>query len=250
MAYLKDADLEFLSKCSDKDLNDLVYCLTHGKDGQLRLTQELTDTQKYKQYYPKHSMYWQEIAGEIQCFGANTFMTILRGGQGVPYKEILCDVCNKLKVPYDSQDSTEDIEQALILKFLADTINEMPEGDRKKLVAELKIPKSSSASTRAVVSAARMIFKQGGFQSYQITMIVANMAYKSVMGRGLSLVANSTITKTMSILAGPVGWAFTTTWAMIDISGSAYRVTVPAVFEIALLRQAVKNKKKRFFGLF
>ena len=42
MAYFKDPDLEFLSKCSDKELNDLVYCLTHGKDGHIRLTEELT----------------------------------------------------------------------------------------------------------------------------------------------------------------------------------------------------------------
>jgi len=33
MAYRYDPDLEFLSKCTDEDLNDLVYCLTHDKDG-------------------------------------------------------------------------------------------------------------------------------------------------------------------------------------------------------------------------
>lgn len=250
MAYFKDPDLEFLSKCSDKELNDLVYCLTHGKDGHIRLTEELTQSELYKKYHPKHSLYWQAIAAEIQCFGANTFMTILRGGQGVPYREVLCDVCKKLKVKYNSHASTEEIEQDLILKVFEDALENMPDADRKKITSKLDIPKSSSSSARAITSAARLIFQQGGFKSYQISVIVANAVYKAVMGRGLSLAANSTLTKSLSVLTGPVGLAISIAWAMIDISGSAYRVTIPAVFEIALLRQSSKSKKKTFFGLF
>lgn len=52
MAYRTDYDLEFLSQCSSEDLNDLVYCLTHDKDGSTRLTEELTMTESYKKYYP------------------------------------------------------------------------------------------------------------------------------------------------------------------------------------------------------
>ena len=48
MAYRTDSDLEFLSQCSDEDLNDLVYCLTHDKDGSTRFTEELTKTEAYK----------------------------------------------------------------------------------------------------------------------------------------------------------------------------------------------------------
>ena len=102
MAYRYDPDLEFLAECSDTDLEDLVYCLTHDKDGTVRLTEELTMSDKYKRYSPKHSMYWEEIAAEIQCFGANTFATIFRGGKGVLYKEVLTDVCDKMKVNYNS----------------------------------------------------------------------------------------------------------------------------------------------------
>ena len=41
MAYRYDADLEFLGQMKSEDLNDLVYCLTHDKDGSARFTEEL-----------------------------------------------------------------------------------------------------------------------------------------------------------------------------------------------------------------
>lgn len=76
MAYRYDSDLEFLGAIKSEDLSDLVYCLTHDKDGEERFTEELTQHAKYKRHYPDHSMYWEEIAAEIQCFGANTFVTL------------------------------------------------------------------------------------------------------------------------------------------------------------------------------
>lgn len=39
MAYRYDHDLEFLGKLSSDELNDLVYTLTHDKDGKNRLHQ-------------------------------------------------------------------------------------------------------------------------------------------------------------------------------------------------------------------
>lgn len=93
MAYRYDDDLEFLESCKDEDLKILVNHLTKDKDGDARFTEELTMNENYKKYYPQHSKYWREIAAEIQCFGGNTFVTMLRGGKGVVYKEVLCDVC-------------------------------------------------------------------------------------------------------------------------------------------------------------
>jgi len=66
MAYRHDADLEFLGQMKSEDLGDLVYCLTHDKDGSVRLTEELTTASAYKANYPDHHAYWELIAAEIQ----------------------------------------------------------------------------------------------------------------------------------------------------------------------------------------
>ena len=83
MAYRYDSDLEFLGQMESEELGDLVYCLTHDRDGSVRLTEELTMNELYKQHHPDHKQYWELIAAEVQCFGANTFATMLRGGKGV-----------------------------------------------------------------------------------------------------------------------------------------------------------------------
>ena len=77
----------------------------------------------------------------------------------------------------------------------------------------------------------------GGFKSYQLTLIIANAIMKALFGRGLTLVANSTLTRIMAILTGSIGWAITALWTMIDIAGPAYRVTIPAVIQVAYLRK-------------
>ena len=45
------------------------------------------------------------------------------------------------------------------------------------------------------------------------------------------------------MLAGPVGWALTGAWTLTDVAGPAYRVTIPAVIQIALLRKTYQAEK-------
>lgn len=43
------------------------------------------------------------------------------------------------------------------------------------------------------------LIKIGGFKSYQIAVIVANQVMKVLLGRGLSLAANATLTRALSL---------------------------------------------------
>ncbi|QCH26938.1 DUF3944 domain-containing protein [Clostridium tyrobutyricum] len=237
--YRYDTDLEFLKYCSNEDLDLLVTYLIKDKDGNPRLTEELTYTDEYKLYSPNHKMYWQLIAAELQCFGANTFATLFRGGKGVLYKELLMDVCNKLKVNYNKNSSTEIIEMNLIMKILTDSIENMDSQQIKDIIKELKL-KTTNYSKEALLAALQFAIKIGGFQSYEIAVIVANAVAKQLLKRGLSFTANATLTRAISIFAGPIGWIITGAWTLIDIGGPAYRVTIPSVVQIAYMR--LKNK--------
>ncbi len=48
MVYIDDSDLEFLKEVRSKDLDALIYCLTHDIDGELRFSEELTVADEYK----------------------------------------------------------------------------------------------------------------------------------------------------------------------------------------------------------
>ncbi|WP_438320260.1 DUF3944 domain-containing protein (plasmid) [Edwardsiella tarda] len=236
MAYRYDQDLTFLEDCTDAQLDDLVYLLTHDKDGETRWTEELTMSNSYKLYYPKHSLYWQDIAAEIQCFGANTFATIFRGGRGVLYKEVLCDVCDKMKVNFNKDSSTEVIERNLLMKIITDALDSMSPEDIRALGTDLGIKNTSVLTSQTLTAGFQAIFKAGGFKSYQLTAIIVNAVMKTLIGRGLTLAANNTLMRVMSVLTGPIGWAITGLWTAIDIGSTAYRVTIPAVIQVAFLR--------------
>lgn len=242
MAYRDDPDLEFLGLCESKELDDLVNILIHDNDGDLRLTEELTMTDEYKKYHPDHSRYWQNIAAELQCYGANTFTTILRGGKGVLYKEILIDVCKKLKVNFNSNSSVEIIEYNLLTKLITDSLANMDDNVIRKLATEMKVKNYNLLTPQLLTSGFIAAFKAGGFTSYKLTVIVVNHIMKILVGRGLSLAANASLMRTMAVLSGPIGWTATGVWTLIDIGSAAYRVTIPAIIQVAFLRYQMKSK--------
>jgi hypothetical protein len=94
----EDRDLKFLADCKNEDLKTLVDMMTHDKDGNVRFSERLTDTDAYLQCCPyKLQNMCQDIAGELQRFGGNIIANLYRG-EGVCYRTILKDVCKKMKV--------------------------------------------------------------------------------------------------------------------------------------------------------
>jgi uncharacterized protein YaaW (UPF0174 family) len=237
MAYRYDPDLEFLEQIKSSDLSDLVHCLTHDKDGSARLTEELTTSHLYKQHSPDHHQYWPLIAAEIQCFGANTFATLFRGGKGVEYREILMDVCDKMKVNYSKGASVERIENCLLLKVLNDALEKMTPAEIRELAESVGVKNLALLTPEGMLGVFQAVFRTGGFKSYQLTLVIVNALMKALIGRGLSFAGNAALTRTVGVLTGPVGWAITGAWTALDVASAAYRVTIPAVIQVAALRQ-------------
>ena len=249
MAYLQDSDLEFLGNVPNTDLDALVRILTEDENGDERLTEELTTHDRYKESSPDHHAYWDLIAAEIQCFGANTLATLLRGGEGVLYREVLTDVCDKMKVNYNSGSSVETIELHLLMKVLTDSMKEMSPEELEAVCDDLDLS-PMRYTPEAVTVALQTAIRFGGFLPYKIALIVANAVAKALIGRGLSLAANAALTRLMSAFAGPIGWTLSAAWLLVDIAGPAYRITVPTVIMVAYLRaesekREMEDKKRR-----
>ncbi len=127
-AYREDPDLEFLRYCDNDDLDVLIKYITQDEEGNERWAELLTYDERYKKYYPDHQKYWDLIAEELQLCGGNTFMNMARG-EGVPYREILMDVCDEMNVDYNSESSTETIEITLLNTVLKNALKNMSEND-------------------------------------------------------------------------------------------------------------------------
>ncbi|GAA7720096.1 DUF3944 domain-containing protein [Helicobacter pylori] len=227
--------MEFLKRLSSNDLKDLFDVLVYDKDGEKRFTEGLTLSEEYKRHGNDYAKYPTRIAGELQCYEGNTFINFFRN-EGVLYKEILCDVCDHLKVSYNEKANTSWIEQNMLSKLLKDSLEKMSDEEIRELCDELGVKNTNKLGKQALSTAALTLFRMGGFKSYQLALIAANAVIKAIFQRGLSLGANAALTRGLSILTSPVGWIITGVWTAIDIAGPAYRVTIPACILVATLR--------------
>ena len=245
-----DEDLAFLANSQNEDLRILVDYLTTDKDNKTRWTEELTKSQSYQMYYPDqlHCM-WLDIAHELQKFGGNTVMNMLRK-HGVPYREILIDVCDKMKVNYNKKAKIELIEDSLLKKVAEDAIEKMSPEELKDLIDSADI-KVANYGKEAMIAALQMAVRMGGFAPYQIAVIVANAVCRALLGRGLALAVNAGITRYLAVFAGPIGWLATVIWTALDVAGPAYRVTIPCCIQIAYMRKMVSlsESEKRILFL-
>jgi len=164
---------------------------------------------------------------------------MFRGGKGVLYKEVLCDVCDKMKVNYNKNSAVGIIENGLISKVLEDSLEKMSPDEIRRLATELGIKNTQNITKQVLLGSFQTIFRAGGFKSYQLTVIVVNAVLKALIGRGLSFAGNAAATRVFAVLSGPIGWVITGLWTAFDIAGAAYRVTIPAVIQVAALRQKI-----------
>ncbi len=122
------------------------------------------------------------IAEELQCYGGNTFINFFRN-EGVLYKEILCDVCDHLKVNYNEKSETSLIEQNMLAKLLKDSLEQMSKKDLEKLRHELgmtNINKMISENKQILIASVLTPFKAGDSHSYVLAIAVADAMVKKL----------------------------------------------------------------------
>ena len=235
--YRVDADLQFLGHCDNEDLDLLVSLITHDpRDKSLRWTETLSGSDNYKRFYPAHRNYWQEIAAEIQTFGASSIASVFRGGKGVLYREVLCDVCDHTGVKHIKEEATETIELSLLMKMLEKSLSEMSPAELREF-ADSMGTELTAPTVPLVLMAIQTAVRSSGFAAYRLSVVMLSTLAKVVVGRTLPIVTYLTLTRSISVLAGPVGIVLSTGWLIADMAGPARRVTVPACLLVACLRQ-------------
>ena len=231
---------EVLDKLNNEELGVLVNLIVDKGF----VSEFLSTDESYQKYYPDHKMYVDKIKEELSTMGgntmANTFRTIFTDGPaGISYREMLMDVCDKLKIGYDSNDDDESIENYLLASVLNEGWEDMSSEQQAIFLGTVKddnIPMEINKFSWFV-----RIFKFGGFESYKLSVIVANSVSKIILGKGLSFATNAALTKGLSVLVGPVAAVLSAFWTVQSFAGPAYRVTIPAVVYIAAMRKVKEH---------
>ncbi|MES3501150.1 acidic protein MsyB [Citrobacter portucalensis] len=232
VTYLNDDDLDFLQHCSEEQLANITRLLTHNEKGKARLSSVLNHNDLFKSmegHPEQHRRNWQLIAGELQHYGGDSIANKLRG-HGKLYRAILLDVSKRLKLKTDKEMSTFEIEQYLLEHFLRNAWQKM-DAEHKRTFLQAVDAKVSELEELLplLMKDHHLATGVSHLLSSQLSKILRTHAAVSVIGHGLLRGAG---------LGGPVGAALNGVKA---VSGSAYRVTIPAVLQIACLRRMIAH---------
>ena len=234
-----DNDLNpIIEKASNEELQFLVDVLTKT------MTNGLNSTEEYKTFSPDHRKYANLIAKEIREFGGNSFVNVWRK-EGPAYKEIVCDVAKALKAPFNKESSIERIETSILETILSKALADMSDEEKTTILKEFEKENKfewKNLTGPSLTTAILGLFNAGGFASYQLAVMITKAIATSIFHTTLPFVAYTTLTKSLSIVFGPIGWIITGAWAAVDIAGPAKRVTIPCVIYIAMLRKRAEQK--------
>lgn len=221
--YLEDDDLAFLPECSEAHLEAFTRILTHGENGKPLLSSTLLRNETFlamEGHPERYRRNWQLIAGELQHFGGDSIANTLRR-HGKFYRAILLDVCKRLKAKVDKQLSTPQIEQQLLAHFLQHSWNKLNAEQKAQFLAAVECRSHELDSLMAHLLRHRKLSEGVTLLlDERLTAILRTHAAVSVIGHGLVRGAGLNSVKA--------------------VSGSAYRVTIPAVLHIACLRQMLQ----------
>lgn len=241
ISYRADDDLAFLQFCRETDIRNLAAYLMFDKDGEKRRASEIADDPQFKKLQGAPDQWrrcWQLVAGELQHFAGDSIVNLFRR-QGVLYKEMLCDVCEKIDVKFDSKASAYAIENQLIEKLVAKSWEQMSPEQQRNTVEEMKLDSALGAvPIAAIINAIR----SGGLGSLQWSSWLAKNAtasFSNTIGVTLGSAAALVGGRAVAAIAGPLA-ALAVTVPLL--SGTAYRVTIPAVIQIAFMRRQYEKE--------
>ena len=155
------------------------------------------------------------------------------------YREIVCQVADKLGVWYGRVETTERIETKVAQKVLRTVWEKMTPAQRQQMEEALKKAAQefdgSGLGQSASVLAALLAGKLSGFGVYLLASTSLG-AVTGVLGFTLPFAVYTTMSSTIAVVLGPVGWIGAGLFVLWKLTGANYKRLVPAILYIAMLR--------------
>jgi uncharacterized protein YaaW (UPF0174 family) len=171
-----------------------------------------------------------EVVGEyLLRAGGHSAMNWWRGG-GPDYARVVADVCDKVGVRLSSPAQNPRVMEVLYLKKLMDkALSGLSDEEKADLLDKMKQAAGRPVSFDDLV-------KGGTLIGLLMPLIFTAIAQQTV-ARGVAAGAGVVLGRLAAGVAGPIGLVAGTIWLASDFAGPSYRATIPAVAQVAMLRQ-------------
>jgi uncharacterized protein YaaW (UPF0174 family) len=170
----------------------------------------------------------------IRLDGSNTLASTLRGGVGVGYDVIVRDVARRLKLAVHDDSPEVPLERAVLDAVLGRLFDNATPAERAEAFRDLDSHKLAEPlpQGRWVPGSLQVMIHDVGAEevSYVVQQVVARAVGYGVAREAAKRLASGIGLAVPLLNVAMIGW---TIW---DLSGPAFRKTMPTVVEVALLR--------------
>ncbi|WP_217529285.1 hypothetical protein [Vibrio metschnikovii] len=244
-----------LERADEKELSVLVDLITDKGKGRLMLNKNLKDLIISFQKKNKLCELSDTLAKEICAFGSHSAMNVFRSGEGAEYSAILKDVAKILGA--ESKEATDvyslerGILAVLILKAVNDKVDDELFKDLKckdrtsnALIAE-SIHKTSKGKREHLVETIldvfdaelmRKLVERVLTEKYILMLCSGIGALTNLGASGAGIMATAKLAGGIAARFNPLVAAVSGAASAFSLSGPAFRIVIPAVVQIALIR--------------
>ena len=160
------------------------------------------------------------------------------------YKQLVTDVADYVGVDWPGllkdrsweKIEASEIEDAVMLKVFQKVFEQLSDEDRRKLAEELgRAGKSPNIIGEILTGGALVLGQLTRFQAYLLATTTVG-ALTSALGITLPFVIYTALTRTISIILGPIGWAFLGISVILHLNRPNWSRLVPAIIYISFVR--------------
>ncbi|MDP5130176.1 MAG: hypothetical protein NWQ54_04800 [Paraglaciecola sp.] len=237
----QDRSLEELLRVASKDeLSEIANIITNNGKGRLSLDKGVLKIIEKRKRLNELHLSNDLLANEIRAFGSNTIANSLRRSMPVSYHEVLCNVAKKLGVKkIDKNSPAIDVEIEVLIALLRKAFDKKTVEEIRSLLKQGNCeldPKTRKLIDNATDKEALLQMLKTSISTYGLAKLIATALPSSVLAAGKVFALKAMVFRTPGLI-NPLGLALSAAWATYDISGPAYRVTIPAIAHIAFIRQ-------------
>jgi uncharacterized protein YaaW (UPF0174 family) len=215
--------LPVLRRASHFDLLEIAASLDKGADVFLKWDGRYGSAQDDLTRAP------ELIAEYLLRAGGHAAANKWRGG-GPDYANVVNDVCRKVGVKLSTSAANARIMEVLLLKKLLDqAVKNLSESEKDDILEKMKRAAGRPVEFDDLVKGTTLL----GLLMPLVFTAIAQQTLARAVAAGAGLV----LQRLAAGIAGPIGLVVGTVWLVSDFAGPSYRATIPAVTQVALLRQ-------------
>jgi len=197
------------------------------------------------------------VLEELQSAAGHSIINLYRkikNEKGITYREILCNLAENLSIELPKSNRKKltlapvKIEKKILEKQFEKIWSKMSLDEKDQFIQDLKDSGKfskkllSDLATATGPAAAILLAQSGGFATYSAATATL-YAVSSALGLSLSFGVYTTLTQSISVLIGPVGWAIAGTLFAFKAGTPNYKKKIlPMVLLISKIRSEVNLK--------